>query len=43
MEGILIAITIISFVDIGFALHSDGVVRMSSVTTLLLSIIGIFV
>lgn len=43
VDGLLIAISLVSFTDIGFALYSEGVVRMSSVLTLLLSAAAIFI
>ena len=43
VDGLLIAISLVSFIDIGFALYSEGVIRMSSVSTLLLSATAIFV
>tara|TARA_R110000796_G_scaffold17544_5_gene53877 strand:- start:3930 stop:4061 length:132 start_codon:yes stop_codon:yes gene_type:complete len=42
MGGLLIAIALVSFIDIGFSLYSEGVIRMSSITTLFLSVIAFF-
>ena len=40
--GLLLAIAVISFVDVGFSLYAEGTVRMSSVTTLALSSLALF-
>ena len=42
VDGLLIAISLVSFVDIGFCIYAEGTVRMSSVTTFLLSTLALF-
>ena len=42
VAGILAAIAIVSFTDIGFALYAEGSIRMQSVVTFILAVLALF-